>query len=116
MAEQDIKENEMTVAISVDYLRGLKGKESVNISMSQVRSTFKYLIGNSISDANKLAPGEWAYIGSPIDNYPFDSGYLMGLGIEAQYLQFAVNDNGMQCKIRIYIYGKWTNWMTITLT
>lgn len=112
----DKRENEMTPTNSVDYLRGLKGGESVNISMSQVRSTFRYLISGSISDANKLGPGEWAYIGSPIDNYPFDSGYLMGLGIQDQYIQFAVNDYGMQCKIRIYIYGNWTNWMTITLT
>ena len=31
MAEQDIKENEMTTVSSVDYVRGLKGKDSVLI-------------------------------------------------------------------------------------
>lgn len=31
MAEQDVKENEMTVSSSVDYVRGLKGKDSVLI-------------------------------------------------------------------------------------
>ena len=31
MAEQDIREDQMTVASSVDYLRGLKGKDSVLI-------------------------------------------------------------------------------------
>ena len=32
MAEQDIKENEMTSVSSVDYVRGLKGKDSVLIA------------------------------------------------------------------------------------
>lgn len=31
MAEQDIKENEMTITNTVDYLRGLKGEDSVLI-------------------------------------------------------------------------------------
>lgn len=31
MAEQDVKENEMTSVSSVDYVRGLKGKDSVLI-------------------------------------------------------------------------------------
>ena len=31
MAEQDVKENEMTTVSSVDYVRGLKGKDSVLI-------------------------------------------------------------------------------------
>ena len=34
MAEQDIKENEMTTVSSVDYVRGLKGKDSVLIKKS----------------------------------------------------------------------------------
>ncbi len=36
MAEQDIKENEMTVASSVDYVRGLKGKDSVLIKPGMI--------------------------------------------------------------------------------
>lgn len=38
MAEQDIREDQMTVASSVDYLRGLKGKDSVMIAMSSLFS------------------------------------------------------------------------------
>ena len=33
MAEQDIRENEMNSVGSVDYVRGLKGKDSVLISV-----------------------------------------------------------------------------------
>ena len=36
MAEQDIKENEMTPVSSVDYVRGLKGKDSVLIKKSDL--------------------------------------------------------------------------------
>ena len=38
MAEQDVKENEMTVANSVDYVRGLSGKTSVLIALSTLLS------------------------------------------------------------------------------
>lgn len=113
---ENIKESQITVVDSVDYLRGIKGEESVNISLLQARSAFKDLLSKSISDANQLAAGEWAYVGSPIDNYPFDLGYLMGLGSGDQYIQFAIDEWGRECKIRIYIYGKWAHWMTITLT
>ena len=36
MAEQDIKENEMTSVSSVDYVRGLRGKDSVLIALNDV--------------------------------------------------------------------------------
>ena len=39
MAEQDIKENEMTTVSSVDYVRGLKGKDSVLIKKSDLLSS-----------------------------------------------------------------------------
>ena len=43
MAEQDIKENEMTTVSSVDYVRGLKGKDSVLIAPGDLLSAlFKY--------------------------------------------------------------------------
>jgi hypothetical protein len=33
MAEQDIREDQMTITNTVDYVRGLKGKDSVLISV-----------------------------------------------------------------------------------
>ena len=57
MAEQDIKENEMTSVSSVDYVRGLKGKDSVLINLAT------FLIRTRAVDIRKLL-------------------YLMGSGIE----------------------------------
>ena len=36
MAEQDIREDQMTVVSSVDYVRGMKGKDSVLIIPSSL--------------------------------------------------------------------------------
>jgi hypothetical protein len=42
MAEQDIREDQMTVVSSVDYVRGLKGNNSVLIAISELFSAFIY--------------------------------------------------------------------------
>lgn len=34
MAEQDIREDQMTITNTVDYVRGLKGKDSVLMAIS----------------------------------------------------------------------------------
>ena len=59
MAEQDIKENEMTSVSSVDYVRGLKGKDSVLIKPRRPSSS---------------EHGQWIYEKQL---------YLMGSGIES---------------------------------
>ena len=38
MAEQDIREDQMTVVSSVDYVRGLKGKDSVLVTPSSLKT------------------------------------------------------------------------------
>ena len=38
MAEQDIREDQMTIVSSVDYVRGLKGNNSVLITISDLFS------------------------------------------------------------------------------
>lgn len=58
MAEQDIKENEMTVASSVDYVRGLKGKDSVLIKRDDlVRITPKLNFNGDFKDPANF-PGQ----------------------------------------------------------
>ncbi len=74
------------------------------------------MVSLSISDANEASGGEWVYVASQINNYPFDEGYLITLGGSDQKFQFAIKSDGKQMKIRIHIYLRWTNWMTITLT
>ena len=112
----DIKEEQMAVVDSVDYLRGLQENSSVKIAFSQMRQIFKSLVITSKSDANDSNPGEWVYINSLINNYPFSSGYLMTLGGSDQMIQFAIKSDGEQIKIRIRIYSNWSKWRSITLT
>ena len=56
MAEQDIKENEMTPVSSVDYVRGLKGKDSVLIKKSDLIKLIadSLLIREPISISTKI--------------------------------------------------------------
>ena len=43
MAEQDIREDQMTITNTVDYLRGLKGKDSALIAPGNLLSAlFQY--------------------------------------------------------------------------
>lgn len=55
MAEQDIKENEMTSVGSVDYVRGLKGKDSVLIKPGDLPHPNT---GGGYTKAN-LSNGKW---------------------------------------------------------
>lgn len=55
MAEQDIKENEMTTVSSVDYVRGLKGKDSVLIKPGDLPHPNT---GGGVVSAN-LSNGKW---------------------------------------------------------
>lgn len=61
----DIKENEMTPVSSVDYVRGLKGKDSVLITPSSLM-TQRGILHTSLS----LSPGEQYEL-------PYDSGLIM---------------------------------------
>lgn len=65
MAEQDIKENEMTVANSVDYVRGLKGEDSVLVTPTDMLKDYGIL-----RLFKRLGPGE-AY------ELPYGSGLMM---------------------------------------
>ena len=61
----DIKENEMTPVSSVDYVRGLKGKDSVLITPSSLM-TQRGILHTSLS----LSPGEQYEL-------PYNSGLIM---------------------------------------
>ena len=116
METSDVHESAMTTVSELDYIRGLKEGNSVIANFSTIKEKLKYMVSLSISDANKSSGGEWTYVDSQINNYPFDRGYLITLGSSDQNFQFAIKSDGKQMKIRIRIYLHWTNWMTITLT
>ena len=65
MAEQDIREDQMTVVSSVDYVRGLKGKDSVLVTPSSLM-TQRGILHTSFS----LSPGEQYEL-------PYKSGLIM---------------------------------------
>ncbi len=65
MAGQDIREDQMTVVSSVDYVRGMKGKDSVLIIPSSLM-TQRGILHKSLP----LSPGEQYEL-------PYDSGLIM---------------------------------------
>lgn len=65
MAEQDIKENEMTTVSSVDYVRGLKGKDSVLITPDNLIKQ-----GGVYYRRLSLSPGEQYEL-------PYEAGLIM---------------------------------------
>lgn len=117
MAEQDIKENEMTSVSSVDYVRGLKGKDSVLIAPGNLLSAlFKYR--GIVQDANNsLDDGYYTVNNSTTPNIPY-----AGYGV---LVTFKATDYIIQ----LYLYGSgikqrkspdrgvsWGDWNSITFT
>lgn len=74
MAEQDIREDQMTITNTVDYLRGLKGMDSVLIAPGNLLSAlFQYR--GIVQDANNsLDAGYYTVNSSAIPNIPY-AGY-----------------------------------------
>lgn len=116
MAE-DIREDQMTSVDSVDYVRGLKGKDSVLIAPRNLLSAlFQYRGG--VQDANNsLDAGYYTVNSNTIPNIPY-----VGYGI---LVTFKATDYIIQ----LYLYGdgikqrkspdrgvSWGNWKSITFT
>lgn len=122
MAEkQDIREDQMTVASSVDYIRGLKGKDSVLIAMNSLFSGVIMSKGglnysNVESVANLTTPGVYNH-GDVIVGTNGSYGLLLVLKSGEYVGQIDFTANG---KI-IYRFSAnngngWTGWKSITLT
>lgn len=117
MAEQDIKENEMTVANSVDYVRGLSGKTSVLIALSTLLSKTIKSVG-SVGDNDLKNVGICfgysfgTYDGSGIN------GMFLSIEVVGYYFQLKVSYTGDSIKFRVYNYrdSLWTSWKSISFT
>lgn len=111
----DIKENEMTSVSSVDYVRGLKDKDSVLIApINLLSALFQYR--GVVQDANNsLDAGYYAVSNSTTPNIPY-----VGYGI---LVTFKATDYIIQ----LYLYGSgikqrkspdrgvsWADWKSIT--
>ena len=92
MAEQDIREDQMTITNTVDYVRGLKGKDSVLISVLDAISN-KAIVnkGHVKTDVLNIVGNYVAYSISDFDGSGID-GCLISInttGLEGALIKFA---------------------------
>lgn len=123
MAEkQDIRENAMTIASSVGYLRGLKGKDSVLIAPSNLLSEmFQYRGDVSENYDNFIENGIYQiYSGSNVTNAPdgISFGFLLVFKTKFYLAQIAleVRPGNIAVKLRTNSGPAWSGWKSVTLT
>ena len=110
---QDVYENEMKIVNSVDYLRGLQGKESVLLNPSNLLSdTFKR---RSVfeGDVNTLITPGMYYINGNTTNTPFGySGLMIVFTFDNASVQMVFNVfSGIgKRRARLYNNGAWDIW------
>ena len=117
MAEQDIREDQMTSVDSVDYVRGLKGKDSVLIALST-------LLSMTIKNVGNLQDNDLESVGTCV-GYAFGTsdgsginGMFLSIEVVGYYFQFKVSYTGNSIKFRVYNYrdSLWTSWKSISFT
>lgn len=122
MAEQDVKENEMTTVSSVDYVRGLKGKDSVLIAPGNLLSAlFQYRGDVSENYDNFINNGIYQiYPGANITNSPEGISYGMLLVFKTKFYLFQiameVRPDKIAVKLRTNSGPAWSEWKSVTLT
>ena len=122
MAEQDVKENEMTIVSSVDYVRGLKGKDSVLIAPGNLLSAlFQYRGDVSENYDNFINNGIYQiYSGANITNSPEGISYGMLLVFKTKFYLFQiameVRPDKIAVKLRTNSGPAWSEWKSVTLT
>lgn len=122
MAEQDIREDQMTITNSVDYLRGLKGNNSVLISVLDAISNMAIVNKGHVKTDNVLnIVGNYvAYSTSDIDGSGID-GCLISInptGLEGAQIKVAYNMSIIKVRAAYNVNGaaKWSDWKSITIT
>lgn len=120
MAE-DIREDQMTVANSMDYVRALKGEESVLIKKDDLaRLIGAVTSGISISDLDKIERSGLYSIGNECENVPSQSGQLQGSILfhlhwdtnSSRQLYFAYN-GAIFYRFKV---NSWSSWKSISFT
>lgn len=117
MAEQDIREDQMTSVDSVDYVRGLKGKDSVLIALST-------LLSMTIKNVGNLQDNDLKSVGTCV-GYAFGTsdgsgifGIFISIEVAGYYLQLKAANSGVTLKLRTYDRGNdvWSDWKQISFT
>jgi len=113
MAEQDIKENEMTSVGSVDYVRGLKGKDSVLIASGNLLGALFQDRGTFEGDLNELKTAGMYYITGNTENKPAGFYGLMlvfrsGAGIVQ--IAYSVYNGASKKRVLLSNGGNWDTW------
>ena len=113
MAEQDIRENAMTVSSSVDYVRGLKGKDSVLIASGNLLGALFQDRGTFEGDLNELKTAGMYYITGNTENKPAGFYGLMlvfrsGAGIVQ--IAYSVYNGASKKRVLLSNGGNWDTW------
>ena len=117
----DIKEEQMTVASSVDYLRGLKGNNSVLISVLNAISNSTIVNkGNVKDDILDIVGNYIAYSLSSVDGSGID-GCLISInpyGLEGAQIKIAYDMSTMKVRSAYNNKGvvEWSSWKSISFT
>lgn len=114
---QDVYENEMRIVNSVDYLRGLKGEDSVAITPANLLSGLFQERGG-VSDANS-ATENGIYSGSSILNSPssdYSDIVVFRTSIYIHQLFFTLNSFYLFYRKSINGGISWSDWKSITIT
>ena len=117
----DIKEDQMNTVSSVDYVRGLKGKDSVLIAIStlflDVMKERGYLTYNSEDAVNStIIPGSYSH-GGPIIGTSGKHGILLVLKSTTYIVQLDFNfDNKLFFRYSSDNGSTWSEWKSVTLT
>ena len=117
MAEQDIREDQMTITNTVDYLRGIKGKDSILIAPGNLLSAlFQYR--GIVQDANNsLGAGYYTVNSSAIPNIPYAGyGILVVFKAYNYIIQLYLYGDGIKQRKSPDIGVSWGDWKSITFT
>lgn len=113
MAEQDIREDQMTITNTVNYLRGLKGKDSVLIAPGDLLSALFQDRGTFEGDVNELRTAGMYYVTGNTKNIPPGYYGLMlvfksGAGIVQ--IVYSVSSGLSKKRVLLYNGGNWDTW------
>ena len=121
MAEkQDIREDQMTIANTVDYLRGLKGKDSVLITLESI------FVGWSIKNVGSIGgntlldkKNTFGYAYGTEDGSDI-AGPFISIGNDVCQMQLKGEHRGLNLKFRTVKYDTGepvaSEWKSVTLT